>query len=169
MLLWLCKVWEAIPVWVWELLFVLCLLAGGFWNGKIQYWRGEHAQLAKEKTAEQKYAAQSQAISVKVQTVYVDRVKTVQLAGQTIIKKVPIYVTKIDDSKCTINNGFVSLWNSANQMSVPPAASSVDEIPSPIVLSEVATEHAREAEQYHLLYEQLIALQSWIQQEQKLK
>lgn len=169
MLLWLGKIWEAIPVWVWEVFFVLCLLAGGFWNGKIQYWRGEQFQSAKEKTAEQKYTQQSKEVSAKIQTVYVDRVKTVQLAGQTIIKKVPTYVTKVDDSKCPINNGFVSLWNASNQMSIPAAPSSTNEIPSPIVLSDVEAEHARESTAYQQVYEQLIALQLWIRQEQQLK
>lgn len=169
MLATLSKIFTAIPVWVYELIFVLLLIGGGLFNGKIQYYRGEHSQMAKEKTAEQKYVQQSQKITTQVQTVYVDRVKTITTAGQTIIKKVPIYVTKHDDLMCTINTGFVSLWNSANQMSVPSPATSVDETPSAITLSDVANQHTIEATQYNELSEQVIALQSWIQQEQQLK
>jgi hypothetical protein len=169
MLATLSKIFTAIPVWVYELIFVLLLIGGGLFNGKIQYYRGEHSQMAKEKTAEQKYVQQSQKVTTQVQTVYVDRVKTITTVGQTIIKKVPIYVTKHDDLMCTINTGFVSLWNSANQMSVPSPATSVDETPSAITLSDVANQHTIEATQYNELSEQVIALQSWIQQEQQLK
>ena len=165
----LSKLFMAVPVWVYELIFVLSLIGGGLFNGKIQYYRGEHSQISKEKTAEQKYAVQSQEVATKVQTVYVDRVKTIQVAGATIIKKVPIYVTKEDNSRCVINTGFVSLWNSANQMSVPSPATSFDETPSAVTLSDVANQHTIEATQYNELSEQVIALQSWIQQEQQLK
>lgn len=169
MLILLGKIFHSIPTWVWEFLFVLALIAGGFWNGKVQYWRGEHAQLAKEKTAQQEYAKQSQVITTKVQTVYVDRIKTVQLAGQTIVKRIPIYVTKVDDSKCTINNGFVRLWNYSNQMSVSFSPLPTDETTSAVKLSDVAAEHSREATAYQELYEQVVGLQSWIRQEQAIK
>ena len=165
----LSKFFMAIPAWVYELLAVIALICGGLGYGKIQHYEGIREQVAKEKTAEQKYAVQSQEVATKVQTVYVDRVKTIQVAGATIIKKVPIYVTKEDNSRCIINTGFVSLWNSANQMSVPSPSTSIDETPSAVTLSDVANQHTIEATQYNELSEQVIALQSWIQQEQQLK
>jgi len=162
------KWFSLIPVWVWELLFVICLCAGGLLNGKIQYYRGEHAELEKIKTAQQEYAKQSQVITQQVKTVYVDRIKTVTQAGRTIIKKVPIYVTKKDDLACRINNGFVSLWNYSNQMSVPKSSSSVDDSPSSTILSDVAAEHEREAEYTNKLFIQLTQLQDWVRQQQQL-
>jgi hypothetical protein len=50
-----------------------------------------------------------------VRTVYLDRIQTVRLKGQTIIKKVPVYVTKEHDANCTVPTDFVRLWNAANQ------------------------------------------------------
>jgi hypothetical protein len=34
--------------------------------------------------------------------------------GKTITVKVPVYITKHDDVDCTINAGFVRLWNASN-------------------------------------------------------
>lgn len=166
---WLTKTFDLVPVWVWEVLVVFILLLCIFFNGKIQYWRGEHHVLAQQKTAVKRFNVASNKITKQIQVQYIDRIKTVQLAGKTIIKKVPIYVTRKDDSMCTINNGFVSLWNSANEMSVPNTASLFDESPSATLLSEVAIQHAEEATYAQGLYEQVIGLQSWIRQEQALK
>jgi len=57
--------------------------------------------------------------TAKVITEYIDRVKTVRLKGETIIKQVPFYVTKEDDDRCIINDGFVVLWNAANHNEIP--------------------------------------------------
>lgn len=166
---WLVKTFDLIPVKVWELLLLLVLVLCIFFNGKIQYWRGEHYILGQQKTAVKQFNVASSKVAKEVQTVYVDRIHTVQLAGKTIIKKVPIYVTRKDDSSCTINSGFVQLWNSANEMSVPISPSSAYEAPSSIVLSTVAIQHAREATAYQGLYEQVMSLQDWIRKEQALK
>ncbi len=166
---WLVKTFDLVPVWVWEALFVLILFLCIFFNGKIQYWRGEHHILAQQKTAVKRFKVASGKITKQVQIQYVDRIKTVQLAGKTIIKKVPYYVTRKDDSMCTINSGFVRLWNSSNEMSVPYATGPVDETPTTFVLSQVASEHTREAIYAQGLYEQVVGLQSWIKQEQALQ
>jgi len=50
-----------------------------------------------------------------VQTVYVDRIRTIQTQGHTIIKKVPLYVTKHHDTQCTVPPEFIRLWNAANR------------------------------------------------------
>ena len=166
---WIVKTFNLVPVWLWELLFVFVLFLCIFFNGKIQYWRGEHYILGQQKTAVKRFKVESNKVTKQIEIQYVDRIKTVQIAGATIIKKVPIYVTRKDDSMCTINTGFVRLWNSANEMSVPYATSPVNETSSTFVLSEVATEHAREATAYQRLYEQVIELQSWIHNQEELK
>ena len=92
-----------------------------------------------------------------IETVYVPKLKVIHEVGKTIYKEVPVYVTPANDRQCTINNGFVRLWNYANQ-SVPPTVSSTDEDASKVKLSEVAAEHAREAELCNANTEQLIGL-----------
>ena len=166
---WLVKTFDFIPVKVWEFLLLGVLVLCIFFNGKIQYWRGEHYIIEQQKTAVKRFNVASSKVAKEVQTVYVDRIKTVQLVGQTIIKKVPIYVTRKDDSSCTINSGFVQLWNSSNEMSVPVSPSSTYETPSLVVLSTVAAQHAREATAYQGLYTQLMSLQDWVRKEQALK
>lgn len=70
-------------------------------------------------------AAQAQE-TVRTVTEYVDRVKTVTVKGDTIIKEVPLYVTKEDDDRCVVNDGFVVLWNAANRNEVPGTAPDPD-------------------------------------------
>lgn len=50
-----------------------------------------------------------------VQTVYVDRLRTIQTQGRTLIKKVPFYVTHTHDTQCTVPPEFIRLWNAANR------------------------------------------------------
>ena len=109
------KYFNLVPVWVWEGLLLLVLVLAIVFNGKIQYYRGVHAQVKLEKAIVKQTEVKSKAATVQVVTVYKDRVEKVKGDTITLIKRVPIYVTKIDDSKCTVGNGFVSLWNSSNQ------------------------------------------------------
>lgn len=68
--------------------------------------------------------------TVKTVIQYVDRVKTVTIRGKDIIKEVPVYVTKQDDARCgVIGDGFVRLWNAANQNALPDSSREADEDP----------------------------------------
>jgi hypothetical protein len=157
-----------VPVWVWEVLVVLALLLAVLFNGKIQYYRGVHAQVKLEKALVKQTDIKSKAATVQVVTVYKNRVEQVKGVTITLIKKVPVYVTKIDDSKCTVGNGFVSLWNSSNEMLLPSPPSISNESPSSIVLSDIAKQHVREAEHDQELYEQVVGLQNWIKGQQQV-
>ena len=150
------------------LIISLLLIVIGVWGyGKWEFHEGVLAQLGKEKTAALVVQAKSQAVTTKVVTHYITRVQVIHDAGATIIKKVPIYVTHEDSSRCIVNNGFVQLWNGANQMQLPNTPSATNEGASSIILSDIATQHARESNLYWQQYEQLKALQDWITQEQK--
>lgn len=115
-----------------------------------------------------KYTADTKKVTTEVVTKYVDRIKVVKENGDTIIKKVPVYVNVKDDSKCTVNNGFVRLWDSANQMSVPGASSSTDGSPSTVVLSDIAAQHSKEATICTRTESQVNGLQNWIKEQQSL-
>lgn len=99
-----------------------------------------------------------------VVTRYVDRVQIVRAAGATIIQEVPVYVTENADRRCTVPAGFVRLWNGANRGELPAADGAVDEAASAVVLSDVAAQHGREAEQCRATEEQLIALQDAVRE-----
>jgi hypothetical protein len=101
-------------------------------------------------------------VTLKEVTKYVDRMRTVYKSGDTIIKEIPVYVTKQNDARCTVNDGFVSVWNLSNQGELPGPPGPADAAPSAVVLSDIATQHTRESTQCRAVEAQLIALEAWI-------
>jgi hypothetical protein len=125
---------------------------------------------------------QTQAAKVTTETVvkYVDRVQVVHEKGETIEKKIPVYITVESDAKCTIPLGFVRAHNAS---AVSGTASSADEagsetgtatgVPSndtatDLKLSETAAVINRNYTRYHELEEQLRSLQEWVTQQKKV-
>jgi hypothetical protein len=149
-------------------LIILLLLVVGLWGfGAREFRKGVLEQLGKDKAAALVVQTKGEAVSTKVETRYITRVQVIHDAGTTIIKKVPIYVTHEDSSRCVVNNGFVQLWNDANKMQLSNASPLSYAKASSVVLTDIATQHVREANLYHQQYEQLKALQDWVTQEQK--
>lgn len=104
--------------------------------------------------------------NIKIVTEYVDRVETVRVRGETIIKEVPVYVTQEADSRCTVPNGFVWMHNAAATNATVVANS-----PSPpyagasnVALSTVAGTVAYNYQQFHELREQVLSLQQFIRE-----
>lgn len=144
---------------------LLAALAASGWYLHHHWWQEGYAQRSAQDAKALAQAEQkAQAITTKVVTLYVTREKVIHDRGATIIKRVPVYVTKADNARCTVNVGFVRLWNDANRLHIPLTASAADEAPSPVVLTDIAAEHAREAQLYHATAEQLTELQSWTRQ-----
>jgi hypothetical protein len=54
----------------------------------------------------------SESVAVGVQVVHDTQV--IYEKGKDVLVKVPVYVDAADDAKCSINAGFVRLWNTAN-------------------------------------------------------
>ncbi len=100
--------------------------------------------------------------TVKVVTEYVDRVKVVRQAGETIIKEVPIYVPAQADAACLVPRGFVRLHNAAAEGIVPEPAGNSDAATAGVALSAVAGTVAENYTACRANAEQLSALQSWI-------
>jgi hypothetical protein len=152
-----------IPSWCYWLLALaaLCLGCEIHGAGRVQAkWDAEKRSAA---TVAQAVTAGQEVVLRQVVTNYVDRVKTITVQGETRIKEVPIYVTAQDDAACSINTGFVRMWNAANSGSaISPDPSGADEAPSRVSLSDTAAQHDREATYTRQLEEQLIALQDVI-------
>jgi hypothetical protein len=146
----------------------LVLIVGSVWGyGHYEYRQGVNSvQLADTKAVLQVTLASSDATQ-RVITQYVPKVQYIQTQGQTITHEVVKYVTTKDDSRCTVNAGFVRMWNAANQMQFPAAASSTDGQASNVVLSDIAAQHATEATLTHLDEAQIQALQDWILAQQQ--
>ncbi len=134
--------------------------------GDGRYEQGRIDLLAEQAAAEDELEDKQDEVTKEVVIEYVDRIVEIEKQGRTIIKEVPVYVTVVDDSKCTINSGFVRLWNDANQGEVSESSTGADAAPSGVVLSEVATQKATEAAICRKNEQQVISLQKWIRDQQ---
>jgi hypothetical protein len=102
--------------------------------------------------------------TVQVITKYVDRVRIVRETGATIIKEVPVYVSKEADAACVLPRGFVRLHDAAAAGIVPDPAGSADASTAGIALSTVSGTVADNYQRCHETAEQLIGLQDWIRE-----
>jgi hypothetical protein len=119
------------------------------------------AQAAKKETA----AAET---TVKVVTKYVKQIQVVKETGDVIIKEIPTYITKVDDSKCVVPNGFVLLHDSASRNEVPDTSRAPDEGASKVKISGVAETVIDNYTTYYQVSEQLKSLQQWVKEQQKI-
>ena len=126
------------------------------WEARVEKVKLE---VAKKETA----AAE---VTVKVVTKYVKQIQIVKETGDVIIKEIPTYITKVDDAKCAVPNGFVLLHDSAGRNEVPDATRPVDARASEVKISDVAGTVAENYTTYHQVSEQLKALQSWVKEQQ---
>ena len=154
--------------WPYRLLIVAVLAAAlvgvGWVNGASHVQAEWDAEVVKQSlTAARVEKAQAQA-TVQVVTEYVDRVKIVRQAGETIIKEVPVYVPAQADAACVVPRGFVRLHDAAAQGVVPEPAGNSDASPAGVALSAVAGTVAENYTACRANAEQLSALQSWILQ-----
>lgn len=93
-------------------------------------------------------------------TEYVDRVHTVYVKGDTIIKEIPRYVPAQADAACTIPIGFVRVHDAAAAGTMlGPGARDTDAASSGIAISTVAGAIAGNYTVCHANAEQLNALQ----------
>lgn len=161
-----------LPSWAQELLIglvAICLAIFSAWGyGKYEYHKGVKDATTAQVVLETKVDASSLATTVPIIT-HLDTIQIQYVATtNTLIQKVPQYVTKEDDSKCVVPNGFVSLWNSANQMSVPAGASTIPSGPSEVVLSDIAAQHITESGICHANEATLQSVSDWLRAQQSL-
>lgn len=74
----------------------------------------------------------------RIMTDYLKDYSVIKEIHDKTIVKVPMYITTVVDSKCSINNGFVELHNSAVLNKEPKPVDATTEQPSIVKLSEVA-------------------------------
>lgn len=160
------------PPWLRDtlLLLVASLLAlfSGWGYGKYKYHEGYKDAQAVQVILETKVDASSLAATLPIITHLEAAQVKYQATTNTIIKEIPRYVTKEDDSHCVVPNGFVSLWNSANQMSVPASASTVPSGASEVVLSDIETQHTVEAGICHANETTLQSVADWLRAQQQV-
>jgi len=94
----------------------------------------------------------------------IERQDVVREVHDTIIQK----ITTKDDIMCTVPESFVWLHDAAAQNTVPDPATRVDGTASGINLSEAEKVIVDNYEKYHLVSEQLKALQEWVSEQKKI-
>lgn len=134
----------------------------GFVNGA----GDEQAKAAQiENTQLRQAFEQGQALGVvrdRVVTEYVEKLVPVYQRGATIIKEVPVYVSKAADAACVVSAGFVRVHDAgAANLPVPGGPRVSDDGPSGIALSAVAETVAGNYTDCHANAEQLKAFQQW--------
>jgi len=156
---------EVLP---WKILGVIALIAaafvGGCQHGKATVntaWDSERTEAARLAGKIEVKQAQT---TTKVVTEYVDRVKVVRERGQDIVKEVSVYVSS--DSACDLSGGFRLLHDAAATRGELPDPARIADAPA-ATAQEVATTVADNYATYHEVAEQLMALQTWVSQQEK--
>ncbi len=149
-----------------KILIVVVLFATTFWYGIHLHSRATDAEA--KLVAEQEISAHLQSqldnakVNEKITIKYVDRVKTIQGKSNVIIKEIPKLVTVNANAGCVITDGFVSVFNSSVDNTVPISTGNPDATTSGIELSDVARTVAENNAVYYSTAAQLEELQNWV-------
>lgn len=141
----------------------IAVLMFGVWlEGGNYYYNQTRAEI-------QRIENESKAATEKIQKEYEDKLAQTKKRGDTIVKYVDKYITKEADTKCVIPNSFVVLHNSAAHNKVPDAARAADERASGVALSTTTKTVVENYNLYYEVREQLLSLQKWIKEQQKVR
>ncbi len=131
----LLKFWKFLRALPWQLWVGLALLGAFLSYGHLRYEAGQadvtarwDAATAMEVAAAARKKAASDAVTVRVETKYVDRVRIVRERGATIVKEVVRYVPL---DSCPLPGGFRLLHDAAAAGVLPDAARIPDAAPVP--------------------------------------
>ncbi len=157
-----------IPAWVWV---GLALMAAGLWYGHLRYKAGEASTqvkwdkaIAAGQVELARLKAEAGKITVKTETVYVDRIKTIREKGDAIVREVPVFVPA---GACTLPGGFRLLHDAAaGGQSLPDRAGIADA--APIDAQVVATTVAVNYGTCHETSARLTGLQDWVRAQCKI-
>ena len=97
---------------------------------------------------------------------------------ETVFKDRYVYITQKTteaknapekNSACVIPAHFVRVWDSANRAEpIPEASGQSDDSASGITLDDIAAQHDREAEQFHINAQRLSDLQHWVNEQVRI-
>jgi hypothetical protein len=148
---------------------ILLVLFFTFYGGKYtqeQSYKIENAELI-AKVAE--YKTESGKVTTVVETKYVDKVRVIEkIKIQYKDVYVDKFITKEDDDRCVINNGFVVLHNQAASGNLPGTPSVIDATATKVKLSDVGKVVTGNYLTYNQVAEQLLSLQEWVTKQKEL-
>lgn len=151
----------ALPI---QLLSFVSLLISVFLCGGLANEASWQLKVAKTNAEIAELKAQSEKVSTKVVTKYIDRIQVVKQKGNEIVK----YINKESDSKCELPNSFVVLHDAAAKNELPDSTGAVDARASDIKLSTATTTVIQNYGTCWEIREQLKALQEWVAEQKKL-
>jgi hypothetical protein len=125
--------------------------------------RLEVMELKAKQQAEELKAARAN-VTTKIETVYVDRIKTVYKRGAEIIKEVPVYVPSTTPD---LPAGFRVLYDAATRGELPDPAA-IDNA-APVPAQAVATSIVENFTICRANAERLLGLQEWVTQQLGIK
>jgi hypothetical protein len=105
--------------------------------------------------------------TTEVVTKYVDRVKVVREKGDTIVKEVPIYVTKEANEQCKLTQGFADVHDAAAKNEPVKPNADVNK-PLDKTLAEATGVVTDNYKKFHETREQLMSLQEWVKTQSNL-
>lgn len=156
-----------VPLWVYV---AAILLLAGWYYGHTRFNAGQadiqakwDAQKAKDADELAKLKQKAAEVTVRVETKYIDRVKTVREKGETIVKVREVFVP-VDSG--LLSGGFRLYYDSAIEGSVPDATRIPDAAPVPV--TDVADTHAYNAKQCRIAYATVEAWQQWATEQKRL-
>lgn len=154
------------PYIIWGLVVACVLSSSATWTIKSRL-----DDRAKLKAIERvvKVERKSAEVTTKVDLKHTAEQAKVRTVTKTILKEVPVYVTRKADTECSIPAGFVSVFNASANGEVPQTSSGADEsAASGVVLSEVAQAIVENHGTYHEVASQMKALQEWVAEQGKV-
>lgn len=144
------------------------LFLGLWWFGQHEFNRGVEKCRADQAEAAANINAGQPKIITRLRTVYVPAAAHIKTVTQTIIQRVPVYVTQKDDAACRINNGFVRLHDAAAKGEVPGGPAGDDGSDSGVKLSTVASTVSENYGTCHLALMRWKEWQDWYTAEKAL-
>jgi cell division protein FtsB len=151
-----------------KIIGVLLVVAGIFLSGGIWTQREFLDAVQKQKEEIARLEQASKEVTTKIEKVYIEKTKIIKEKGDVIVQKVPEYISKDADAKCDVSNGFVVLHNSAVKNEIPNTTREFNEKSSGVEISTVGRTVTENYTTCNEVREQLISLQDWIKQQEKL-
>lgn len=123
------------------------------WDASVERGKAEIARLR----------AAAGKITVKTETVYVDRIRTIREKGDAIVREVPVFVPA---GAADLPGGFRLLHDAAAAGGPVPDAAAIADA-APVDAQSVAGTVAGNYAQYHEVAQRLISLQDWVREQCK--
>lgn len=158
------------PYLLWIKLGALALLVAAVWwrvhaYGAARYDAGKakvqaewDASVERGRAEVERLRTEAGKVTVKTETVYVDRIKTIREKGDAIVREVPVFVPA---GAAELPGGFRLLHDAAASGVAIPAAAGIADA-APVDAQAAAFAVVGNYAEYHVVAQRLISLQDWV-------